>query len=376
MNTLLLEEGPYIDGLFPFALTRSIVDIRIGILTIREKWERLASGRFAVRTAGRGELHSPDRQTGAGFTIPGNILPARELVEAICQGLEGIPRQHNQGPSGNPGLLPDLADALSKACRIERPWHIFQLNERVLVSDYKLLTEGRKSQAIPATVQAVEPGNIFIEEGARLSHAVLNASTGPIYIGRNAEIMEGALIRGPFALCEGAAVKMGATIYGATTIGPYSVAGGEIKNSVLFGYSNKAHHGYLGDSVIGEWCNLGAGTSNSNVKNSAEEVRVWDHASRQFVGVGLKCGLLMGDYSRSAINTAFNTGTVVGVCCSLFGEGGLMPKYIPSFSWGMGGESSYSFDKALRDIANWKKLKNQSLRDDEIQTLKHIFELP
>jgi UDP-N-acetylglucosamine diphosphorylase / glucose-1-phosphate thymidylyltransferase / UDP-N-acetylgalactosamine diphosphorylase / glucosamine-1-phosphate N-acetyltransferase / galactosamine-1-phosphate N-acetyltransferase len=166
---------------------------------------------------------------------------------------------------------------------------------------------------------------------------------------------------------------MGAKIYGATTIGPYCIAGGEIKNSVLFGYSNKAHDGYLGDAVVGEWCNFGAGSSNSNIKNNASPVKIWDNASRELVEVGLKCGLLMGDYSRCAINTSFNTGTVVGACANIFGEG-LTPKYIPSFTWGDKGLSKYEFDKALRDIANWKKLKNKTLSEKEIQLLQHIFE--
>jgi UDP-N-acetylglucosamine diphosphorylase/glucosamine-1-phosphate N-acetyltransferase len=185
--------------------------------------------------------------------------------------------------------------------------------------------------------------------------------------------MEGSLIRGPFALCEGATVKLGTKIYGATTIGPYSIAGGEIKNSVIFGYSNKGHDGYLGDAVIGEWCNLGAGTSNSNLKNNAREVQIWDIGSKRFVAAGTKCGLLMGDYSRSAINTSFNTGTVVGVCCNVFGEG-LTPKYIPSFSWGFDNKQKYQLDKALRDIASWKRFKGRELTGAEVQNIQSIFE--
>lgn len=292
--------------LLPFTATRSVLDIRMGILTFRERMELAA---------------------GAG-------------------------------------------DAWID--KIRYPWHIFLHNAEALVTDFALLTRGRKSQPIPATVQTTAPDNIFIEEGARLSHGVLNASTGPIYIGRNAEIMEGSLIRGPFAACEGAVVKMGTKIYGATTIGPYSQVGGELKNVVIFGYSNKGHDGYLGDSVLGEWCNLGAGTSNSNLKNNASDVKVWHPASNGFLNAGLKCGLLMGDYSRSAINTSFNTGTVVGVCCNIFGPG-VMPKYIPDFSWGPDGR--YEWELALRDIGNWKKLKNQSLTDTEIKSLKHIFGL-
>ncbi len=166
---------------------------------------------------------------------------------------------------------------------------------------------------------------------------------------------------------------MGTKIYGATSIGNKCTVGGEIKNSVFFDYSNKAHDGYIGDSVIGAWCNLGAGASNSNIKNTASEVKVWHQFSKTNISAGTKCGLLMGDYSRSAINTSFNTGTVTGICCNIFGEG-LTPKFIPNFSWGINDPTKYKFEKALNDIANWKKLKNEMLSDIEIQTLKHIFE--
>lgn len=256
---------------------------------------------------------------------------------------------------------------------IKRLWDILKLNDSELRKDFEAITAGRKSKPVPRSVRVTSSKNIFIEEGAKLQHCILNASAGPIYIGKNAEIMEGALIRGPFALCEGSVVKMGAKIYGATTIGPHSVVGGEIKNSVIFGYSNKAHDGYLGDSVIGEWCNLGAGTSNSNLKNTAKEVKMWDDSSQSYINAGLKCGLFMGDYSRTAINTSLNTGTVVGVCVHVFGAGGLVSKYFPDFTWGCKGEK-YQFVKAIRDIENWKRLKGHRLIEKEKQILKHIFD--
>ncbi len=320
------------------------MDIRTGILTIREKWEYLFL----------------EKITGAGLAdlkafIPGNIIPTRRLIDDM---------ERNNNP-----------DILSTAKSIQRPWQIFQYNDEQIRADFELITNGRESRPVSPTNQVASREQIFIEEGAKVEHAILNASTGPIYIGRNAVIMEGAMIRGPFALCEGAVVKMGAKIYGATTVGPYSIVGGEIKNSVIFGYSNKAHDGYLGDSVIGEWCNLGAGTSNSNIRNTANEVRVWNETQKKFIDAGLKCGLLMGDYSMCAINTSFNTGTVAGVCCNIFGEG-LTPKYIPSFSWGQKPLVKYDFEKAIKNIRNWKKLKNHTLSDAEIKTLKHIFEQP
>lgn len=252
-------------------------------------------------------------------------------------------------------------------------WQIFQWNDAALRADFALLTKGRKSAPINKTNRCVNPSAIFIEAGAQVSHSVLNAEAGPIYIGKNALVMEGCHIRGGLAMGEGAVLKMGAQVYGATTLGPYCTGGGEIKNSVLFGYSNKAHHGYLGDSVIGEWCNLGAGTTNSNIKNNAGLVCYTLGDGVWMNGPGNKGGLLMGDHSKAAINTSFNTGAVVGVCCNVFGSG-LSPVHIPSFSWGMQGGARYQLPKAFTDIAAWKKLKGGSLSEAEKKQLKHIFD--
>ncbi len=327
------------ESLYPFTATRNAADIRVGILTIREKWDLLFAKGFIT-------------QQPADFSLKANIIPTKKTAELIAKGM-------------NENELGENIDYRV----IEYPWQIFQFNDWALRHDFDLLTSGRQSQPLPASNQAVSPGNIFIEEGAIVSHSILNAATSPIYIGKNAEVMEGCTIRGPFALCEGGVLKMGSKVYGATTIGPYCTAGGEIKNAVMFGFSNKAHDGYLGDSVIGEWCNLGAGTSNSNVKNTAGDVKVWQHAIKDYTTVGLKCGLLMGDYSRSAINTSFNTGTTVGVCCNIF-DAGFPPKLVPDFSWG---SERYNFEKALKDIDNWKKLKGHHLSDKEKEMLKLLY---
>lgn len=319
--------------LFPFTLTRQVADIRIGILTIREKWQ-LILGQASV-------------------SIPSNLLPSPQAIECIHR--DNIASDHQTFRF------------------LEYPWQIYGYNDSAVRDDFKLLTAGKISQSLSSTNKIIFPENIFLEEGAKAEHCLLNASAGPIYIGKNAEIMEGSMIRGPFALCEGAVVKMGAKIYGATTLGPYSVAGGEIKNSVIFGFSNKAHDGYLGDSVIGEWCNLGAGTSNSNLKNNAQEIKVWNAVTGQFLSAGMKCGVMMGDYCRSAINTSFNSGTVTGVCCNIFGPG-LTDAYIPSFTWGTDQPVRYNFEKAIRDIENWKQLKKQSLTEQEIKNLRYIFD--
>ena len=252
------------------------------------------------------------------------------------------------------------------------PWQIVHFNDAAIREDYDLISSGRKSRPVSHTNKAINTENIFIEPGAKVEHCILNASAGPIYIGKNAELMEGSMIRGPVAICEGAVIKMGTRIYGATTIGPYCVAGGEIKNTVMFGYSNKAHDGYLGDTVIGEWCNMGAGASCSNVKNNCSDVKYWVDADKKEVSAGPKGGLLMGDHSRAAINTSFNTGTVVGVCCNVFAQG-LTPKLIPSFSWGCDGITRYKLSKAIEDAGKWKKLKGKKITAKEKQIFTDIY---
>ncbi len=389
MNKIIFtEEYCQPENLYPFTLTRQIQDIRVGILTIREKWEKA----LGLPSFNRNEDDYKDldrsltiqeaASDGACLMIHGNVLPTTKLVKAIRSLKDGefisvndnagiafrftkkeISEKHKIRVTKSVVITEDIKT-------IQYPWDIFQLNEWAIRQDFELLTKKRKSQLIPRSNKCVSPSNIFIEKGATVQHSILNASTGPIYIGKNAEVMEGTIIRGPFAMGESSSLKMGTKIYGATTLGPYCVAGGEIKNSVLFGYSNKAHDGYLGDSVIGEWCNLGAGTTNSNLKNNAGQVRIWTPKGQ--LNAGMKCGVLMGDYSRTAINTAINTGTVIGVCCHAFGNG-LTPTYIPNFSWGSEGVNRYGFEKALQDIEGWKKLKAQTITENEKSILKYIF---
>ena len=324
--------------MWPFTATRNAADIRVGILTIREKWEMLLAKTSDTCAVNASLIGSPSTR-----------------FEISSDGAVNIKNEN-------------------ETCRsIQFPWDIFQHNDWALRNDFEWITAGRQSQPIAETNQIIAPQNIFIEEGATVECSIINAAAGPVYIGKNALVMEGCMIRGPFALCEGAVLKMGAKVYGATTIGPYCSAGGEIKNTVLFANSNKAHDGYLGDSVIGEWCNLGAGTSNSNVKNTAGEVKMWNNITKEFTGVGIKAGLIMGDYSRAAINTSFNTGTIVGVCCNIFGAPiaiGMPPKLVNNFSWG---DKRYEFEKALQDIDNWKKLKRQSITEEEKNILQQLY---
>ena len=348
MKDVVLQEKGIKEDLYPFALNRHVSEIRVGILTIHEKWERILNKSICL-------ANHKNTLINAGIEIPANLIPSKAITSSLGEfSLETVNMNSEHYRMFN------------------YPWEISFFNDWALRRDFELLTGGRNSAKIPESVHAINSDNIFIEASARLSHCVLNASEGPIYIGNNAVVMEGATIRGPFALCEGAVVKMGARIYGATTIGPYSVVGGEIKNSVIFGYSNKAHDGYLGDAVIGEWCNLGAGTTNSNLKNNLAKVKVWNPGKGKFLVAGMKCGLFMGDYSRSAINTSFNSGSVVGICSNVFGEG-LTPAYIPDFSWGFKPVLKYELEKAMKDIQNWKQLKGKTLSETEIEKLKSIF---
>lgn len=390
MNKIIFtEEFCQPENLYPFTLTRQIQDIRVGILTIREKWEKwLGLVSYDKKEDDYKDLERSvniDEAIGDGacYMIHGNVLPNAKLVRAIKKLKDG---EFISTAGGNSIAFRITKNEITDKYKIkvgkavvfeeevqtiQYPWDIFQLNDAAIRDDFELLTKGRKSAPISETNKVVKASRVFLEKGAVVEHSIINASTGPVYIGKGAEIMEGCIIRGPFSMGEGACLKMGTKVYGATTLGPRCVVGGEIKNSVLFGYSNKAHDGYLGDSVIGEWCNMGAGTTNSNLKNTASDVKVWTPKGE--IVAGTKCGVMMGDYSRTAVNTAINTGTVIGVCCHVFGSG-LTPKYIPNFSWGSEGVNRYELTKAFQDIEGWKKLKDQTLKDDDKSILQYIFE--
>ncbi len=353
---IILDDRKVRKSLYPFTATRHASEIRIGILTIREKWAYFPQ--FQVHTdvsAFFTDTADPENELAA--IMEANIIPTKGWLNSLVN------------PMAEPGFNSMERMDSDEMKMLTYPWQIFGLNDWALRKDFEMITSQRISKPISNTNKIICGENIFLEEGAVVEHCVLNASSGPIYIGKNAHIMEGSMIRGSFALCERAIVKMGTKVYGATTIGPFSTVGGEIKNSVLFGYSNKSHDGYLGDSVIGEWCNLGAGTTNSNIKNTAGEVKVWNNAINDFMPAGIKCGLLMGDYSRAAINTSFNTGTVIGVCCNIFGEY-FPPKLVSNFTWG---KERYTFTKVLQDINNWKALKGKVLTEPEIEILKQLY---
>ena len=382
MNIVLFDT-PERKKLFPLTLTRAVAGIRMGILTARERWAKITRFQVFVLTDSYLQSLYEPITSGDYIFIDAGVIPSNDLIEKIFNLAPSHAINDEHGLiAGRVSIhsLPSIhhlhnlfsnTSRISSVKRISLPQHIFQLNEEMIRFDFSLVTKGRMSNTLLQTVNVTNPSKVFIEEGAEVSYSNLNASAGPIYIGKNAMVMEGCLVRGPFALCEGAVLKMGAKIYGASTIGPYSTGGGEIKNSVITGYSNKAHDGYLGDSVIGEWCNMGAGTSNSNLKNTGGQISMWNYEAKSFISAGAKCGVIMGDYSRTAINSSINTGTFIGVCCNVFCQG-LTPKFIPDFSWGV--NEKYKIEKALKDINNWKKLKNKTLDEKETQFLKHIFE--
>ncbi len=373
--------------LYPFTATQAMANMRIGLFTNTERWQHIFQQPIQALTQFY-IIPQVDISFGDNLFINAAALPTDEMIAAV------LALQNHQAIYFDQQLLAfrtnasvqwnetkfdfnfsSLSILLLKASveMLTQPFHIFQKNEQVLRADFKRFTYQRLSAAISSSNKIIgDADELFVEEGAEVECCFLNTTTGPIYIGKNAKLMEGSMLRGPIAIGENALVKMGTCMYGATSIGPNCVVGGEIKNSVLFGNSNKAHHGYLGDSVIGEWCNLGAGTSNSNVKNNASEIDMWNPYQAQKNKVGNKCGLLMGDYSKAAINTSFNTGSMVGVSANVFAHG-LTPKSIPSFAWGIDGKEMYALEKAFVDIDNWKKMKQKTITEREKQMLTHLF---
>lgn len=383
MNYILFD-GNVRNQLLPFTFTRPVADIRIGILTIREKWEYLLG--FTTTTVTEDYLSEkyPFLELERNILINASFLPSENLVN-IIKGLqenqavfyddEPIAFFTSEGQEVDFDSFDIIQYEHNDILRIKHTWDIFSKNGEAITRDFEMLKKSKSSQPIPENIWTKNPENIFIEEGAQIEFCTLNASEGPIYIGKDTEIMEGAMVRGPFALCEHSTLKMGAKIYSNTTIGPHCKIGGEVNNAVIFGYSNKGHDGFLGNSVLGEWCNLGADTNNSNLKNNYAEVRLWDYETEGFSKTGLQfCGLMMGDHSKCGINTMFNTGTVVGVSANIFGSG--FPRnFVPSFSWGgSGGFTTYKTDKAFEVAKVVMKRRNLELSEMDIKIMEHVFE--
>ncbi|MBB1192095.1 glucose-1-phosphate thymidylyltransferase [Flavobacterium sp. SOK18b] len=383
MNYILFD-GPSRNALLPFTFTRPVADILIGIMTIRQKWELHLGSTTTTLTEEYLSEKYPMVELEVNVMINASYLPNAVLAEmvsnlepnqAIFKGDEVIAFYTTEEQEEVDFDTYEILEYTDDCLTVHNPWDIFAKNDAAIREDFEFLTEDRQSQPIPKSVNVIAPENIFIEEGAKLEFVTLNASTGPIYIGKDAEIMEGSVIRGPFALCEHAKVKLASKIYGATTVGPYSKVGGEINNSVLFGYSNKGHDGFLGNSVLGEWCNIGADSNNSNLKNNYEEVKLWSYETEGFVKTGLQfCGLMMGDHSKCGINTMFNTGTVIGVSANVFGSG--FPRnFVPSFSWGgAAGFTTYITKKAFETARLVMSRRNIEFDEREAAILEHVFE--
>jgi len=377
MNVILFDSNR--TNFYPLSYTRPISEFRIGILTIKEKWTHYYKN-ISTKTADYLVSKYPIIKQKENLWINASVLPSKELKTELDSLRNGEVLESNGKIIAFKNLNYSFKN-LNKintsilVNSIENIWDIFSYNRREIEADFKLLTNARKSQNISGT-NTVIGKSIFVEKGAKISCSILNAENGPIYIGKNAEIMEGAIIRGPFAMGENAILKMGAKIYGSTTLGPHCKVGGEVNNSVFFGYSSKAHDGFLGNSIIGEWCNLGADTNNSNLKNNYDEVKLWNYEMERFKKTGLQfCGLIMGDHSKCGINTMFNTGTVIGVSANIFGSG--FPRnFVPSFTWGgASGFQVYKLPKVFEVVSKVFKRRNLDFDKNEQNILSEVYDM-
>jgi len=376
------------DHLLPFTFLRPIADIRVGILTIREKWEAWLGKETSSLTEPYLAEKYPMVKEDDNILINASVMPDATLIEEIAE-LE--PNQtlvsgevliaHRVPAHDIANMDTEILDDVeprhtrSNIRKLDRLWDIIVLNPGEIHSDYALITKGRESQSLPAHVQVMNPEHAFMEEGAQVDLAIINASEGPVYIGKDARIMDGAIVKGPAGIGEGSTVRMGAKIYGGSAIGPHSKVGGEMEASVIFGYSNKAHDGFLGHSVVGEWCNIGADTNTSNLKINYDQIRLWDYAEESFVPTGQTfCGTFMGDHTKCGINTMFNTGTVIGVSSQIFGSG-FMRNFIPSFSWGsVSGLTVVDFAKAVDVAKRMHARRNKAFTEIDIEIFRQVYE--
>ncbi len=383
MDFVLFDEEASWKNLLPLTFTRPVSEIRIGILTIREKWERELGLKCSHFTKDYLSVKYPFKNTGRAIFINSSLLPDKHLTEQILKlqpsecithGEELLAYHSDTGAPVNSKDLKKVAD-IPHAFMVKHVWDIFQKNAPALKKDFDLITGGRTSKPLSDSVTVIgDRSQVFLEEGAKAEACILNTVSGPVYLGKDAEIMEGSVVRGGLALCDHSTLKLSTKIYGATTIGPHCKVGGEVSNSVIFGYSNKAHDGFLGNSVIAEWCNLGADTNNSNLKNNYSNVKLYNYAQGRAVDTGLQfCGLIMGDHSKSGINTMFNTGTVVGVGSNIFG-GGFPATNIMSFSWGGSkGFDTYKLDKLFETAERVFERRGLVFDDQEKEILSSVF---
>jgi len=385
---IILFDGNAHQTLLPLTYTRPVADLRLGILTVAQKWAKYLKQSYSFHTQGYLSVKFPINIKAENIFINGAVCPDGQLLEAIDKLSPGEALKYNgeliavklsesDARTFDPQAQFDRSiDYTGTPVVIKYPEHIFKNNDTELKKDFQLLTKGRTSAAISSS-NTIIGNDFFAEEGAVAECSSFNTTNGPIYLANTTEVWEGTHIRGSFALCNNSQVKMGAKIYGGTTVGPYCRVGGEINNSVIWGYSSKGHEGYLGNSVMGEWCNIGADSNNSNMKNNYADVKLWDYPSQHFRATGLQfCGLIMADHSKCAINTMFNTGTVVGVSCNVFGAG--FPRnFVPDFSWGGShGYETYSLKKAFETNERaFARRDHRRFDDVERDILKAVFEL-
>lgn len=385
MNLILIDDKKVWQQLLPLTYTRPVSEIRVGILTIREKWEKHLKMKASYQTeAYLSEKFQFSASKGDSLFINSCVIPDDKLIAKIkkLKSGQGLKQDNkwiaykSEAINFNENIVLQNSEAYSNLLvLIEHVWDIFKKNGEAIQLDFSLLTKGRKSQVLSKSNTVIGKRNqIFLEKGAKAEAAIFNTTSGPIYIGKNAEVMEGSVVRGPFSLGEESTLKLLCKVYGPTTIGPHSKVGGEVNNSVIFGYSNKAHDGFLGNSVLGEWCNLGADTNNSNLKNNYGNVKLYSYATGKNEDTGLQfCGLIMGDHSKSGINTMFNTGTVVGVGANIFG-GGFPPTHIPSFTWGGAeGMETYRIDKMFETAARVYERRHLDFNSTEKNILETVF---
>lgn len=384
MNYILFDDKTRI-ALKPLTYTRPIAELRVGILTIKEKWEKRLNSACSFLSEDYLQKKYPSIVEEDNILINAKILPNDDIIETIKSLKENesiamgdciIAARLKNINSFNPNTGKENCtqiENISFDC-INNTYDIFSLNEKEISNDFYLVTKGRESQKLSSSVNRLGKYPIFLEEGAKAEFCTLNTNNGPIYIGKDAEIMEGVLVRGPLAMCEHSVLNMAAKVYGATTIGPYCKCGGELNNVVFTGYSNKGHDGFLGNAVIGEWCNLGADTNNSNLKNTYDEVKLWNYSTERFSKTGLQfCGLIMGDHSKTGINTMINTGTVFGVGCNIYGSD--FPRnFVPSYSWGgASGYKEHLLQQFFKTAEAVMKRRSKILDQREIDILTHVF---
>jgi UDP-N-acetylglucosamine diphosphorylase/glucosamine-1-phosphate N-acetyltransferase len=386
MSQLVFSDAQYWQDFLPLTFTKPVAEMRCGILTFSERWQKLLeTSEISYLTEDYLQYKFKMPEAKESLLIVPNFLPSEAVLKQIKNLRLGealvyeneilVAKMNMENFSLN--QIQKTTDINKELLFFKKPSDLFSLNDKALDFDFELVTKGKTSQELSSTNGFLgDKRNLFIEEGAEIEFATLNCKTGKIYIGKNAEIMEGAVIRGSLALCENSKINMGAKIYGATTIGPYSKVGGEVNNIVIFGFSNKSHDGFVGNSVIGEWCNLGADTNSSNLKNNYAEVKLWSYKTKRFEKTGLQfCGLMMGDHSKTAINMQLNTGTVIGVCANIF-KSGFLPNLVEHFSWGgMKGDEKFKLEKAYEVAEKAMNRRKISLTEEDKAILKKIYEM-